>query len=713
MLPGALVVCLGTVMLAVSAGAETFFSWQSEPGDPVGQGMPLFIGAADADFLPQVWGTGGVRIVVRSPPGPDGRSQFHNFIVEPPAGRNLVRGPYDGASLFDFTQVTVPGLHVTGSEGCEALAEGRFVVHEVEIAGASVVRFAADAEQRCLGSDGLLHASVRFNASPTFPPPPESDGDGVPDSLDNCIDVPNLDQLDADKDALGDACDQAFTRTFFATNGPSVDALGNLQPTTERFPTDSQFLPLPLAWPVSETVRVRILGDGNDDLRFSPPLNQPLVPGLYEGADEDLNADGPALESSRGTCDDADRRFEVLEVERGPNGEVERFAADFAFLCATPIIGGMRINASEAVSGPFDSDGDGLLDPTDNCPAVANDQADADGDGRGDACDEELGASFVLLDSPPGEPIGRGMRLLTTRASAPFRPSRNLWNGIDVRFENEVGSDFSVSISLPGRAEPAPGLYEGATRHPSTQPDEPGLSVSGGHVGCSAHDSRFEIFEFATTPLGAIKSISFDFEQACRLGNFPPLSGSVRYRASFRPVPGDGDGDGLLDEEDGCPDHPDPTQADADGNGVGDVCQLLEVAIDVRPGLPVNLVNPMSRGVIPVAVLGADDFDVADVDPETLAFGPAGAPATDRPRSRSKDVNRDGLTDLLVFFRAEESGIAFGDTEACVRGETLDGESFRGCDTIRTVPGCGLGFEGAVVTLPLASWLRRRRKRLA
>jgi cysteine-rich repeat protein len=35
-----------------------------------------------------------------------------------------------------------------------------------------------------------------------------------------------------------------------------------------------------------------------------------------------------------------------------------------------------------------DGDGDGLIDPIDNCPAVANpDQADGDGDGLGDECD--------------------------------------------------------------------------------------------------------------------------------------------------------------------------------------------------------------------------------------------------------------------------------------------------------------------------------------
>jgi hypothetical protein len=37
---------------------------------------------------------------------------------------------------------------------------------------------------------------------------------------------------------------------------------------------------------------------------------------------------------------------------------------------------------------PVDGDGDGILDPEDNCPEVANsDQADTDADGAGDACD--------------------------------------------------------------------------------------------------------------------------------------------------------------------------------------------------------------------------------------------------------------------------------------------------------------------------------------
>lgn len=94
---------------------------------------------------------------------------------------------------------------------------------------------------------------------------------------------------------------------------------------------------------------------------------------------------GLLLETSRAACADIDE-FAAGRVERFGSTRAWRAcrsrvaALTWALLVLTAV--------APAWSGGGDSDGDGVLNDQDNCPALSNpDQADADGNGAGDVCD--------------------------------------------------------------------------------------------------------------------------------------------------------------------------------------------------------------------------------------------------------------------------------------------------------------------------------------
>lgn len=108
--------------------------------------------------------------------------------------------------------------------------------------------------------------------------------------------------------------------------------------------------------------------------------------------------------------------------------------------------------------------------------------------------------------------------------------------------------------------------------------------------------------------------------------------------------------------------------------------------LDIKPGSYPNSINTKSNGVIPVALLGTDTFDVTTVDVTTLRFGPNDAlPVHDLNdpdvyAEHLQDVNYDGYIDLVIHFKTKQTGIAAGQTSA-----ELDYDSSTVDDSINVV----------------------------
>jgi hypothetical protein len=58
-----------------------------------------------------------------------------------------------------------------------------------------------------LAATGITSEAITFSSNTMSVLEADSDGDGVVDSLDNCVNMANPDQADSDNDGMGDVCD--------------------------------------------------------------------------------------------------------------------------------------------------------------------------------------------------------------------------------------------------------------------------------------------------------------------------------------------------------------------------------------------------------------------------------------------------------------------------------------------------------------------------
>ena len=114
---------------------------------------------------------------------------------------------------------------------------------------------------------------------------------------------------------------------------------------------------------------------------------------------------------------------------------------------------------------------------------------------------------------------------------------------------------------------------------------------------------------------------------------------------------------------------------------------MMQVNIDVKPGQTKDSrLNPKSRGVIPVAILSKEGFKPLEIDQSSLGFGSSGdEQSLQGCHKQGKDLNGDGVPDLVCNFDNEKANFEVGETTGVVKGKAA-GKMFEGRGDLKVFP---------------------------
>ncbi|NIM58986.1 MAG: hypothetical protein GTO16_08605 [Candidatus Aminicenantes bacterium] len=118
------------------------------------------------------------------------------------------------------------------------------------------------------------------------------------------------------------------------------------------------------------------------------------------------------------------------------------------------------------------------------------------------------------------------------------------------------------------------------------------------------------------------------------------------------------------------------------------------VSIDIKPGSYPNSINLGEEGLLPVAILGTQDFDATTIDPDTIEIGGVslaerGSRKTPKLAYSLEDVDSDGFTDVIAFFDVQmlvtDGVLEVTTTELELTATLDDGTPIKGTDSVNIV----------------------------
>lgn len=214
-----------------------------------------------------------------------------------------------------------------------------------------------------------------------------------------------------------------------------------------------------------------------------------------------------------------------------------------------------------------DTDGDGVADTADNCPALANtNQTDNDADGQGDVCDTD--------DDNDSRPDGADNCPLVANAGQADTDGDGLGDACDADLDDDGRGN--ESDNCPVAANPDQTDTDGDGVGDECDLNDDGDAYPDATDNCPAVPNNGQE-DLDGDGIGDVCDADLDGDGTGNDSDNCPLDANVAQDdadsdGAGDACDGDDDNDGVGDASDNCPLMANASQGDRDGDGLGDVC---------------------------------------------------------------------------------------------------------------------------------------------